>query len=322
MRMLRSVMAPVWTAMILTAGCAADGSDAEVVTGAESAATPAAQVEAPPVEETPTTPRTCSGRGSLRTGDTTVRLTVGGQARTFLLHVPASYKGDAPVPLLLDWHPMLFGTSQSHRGSSGYAQVADREGFLVAFPQGLDNAWNMGPCCTRSRATDDFGFALAIVEKIKADACIDEKRVYSAGYSNGGGLSHYLACKHADVFAAVSPAAFDLIQEVPCKPSRPISVISYRGTSDFIVPYAGGRSTPPTPYPLSPINFLGAEGTFKKWAEINGCTGTPTTSAGGCRTYPQCKDGVEVTLCTAQGGGHSGGPAAQAWERLKKYTLP
>jgi poly(3-hydroxybutyrate) depolymerase len=268
-------------------------------------------------------PQSCAGKPNMwKAGDTNLSIMVGGQKRTFILHVPASYKGDTPVPLLLDFHPMIFGTAASQRRSSGYAEIADKEGFIVAYADGIDNAWNLGPCCTKSRDVDDFGLALALVERFKTEGCIDNKRVYAAGYSNGGGLSHYLACKSADVFAATSPAAFDLIEEVKCEPSRPISVVIFRGTADNIVPYAGGASTPPTPYPLDPIHFLGAQGTFKKWAEIDGCTGEPTAGSGGCKTYTQCKDGVEVTLCTAQGGGHVTGDAKVAWPMLKKFTLP
>jgi polyhydroxybutyrate depolymerase len=268
-------------------------------------------------------PQSCTGKANTwKAGDTNLSIMVGGQKRTFILHVPTSYKGDTPVPLLLDFHPMIFGTAASQRRSSGYAEIADKEGFIVAYADGIDNAWNLGPCCTKSRDVDDFGLALALVERFKSEGCIDEKRVYAAGYSNGGGLSHYLACKSADVFAATSPAAFDLIEEVKCEPSRPISVVIFRGTADNIVPYTGGVSTPPTAYPLDPIHFLGAVGTFKKWAEVDGCTGEPSAGSGGCQTYTQCKDGVQVTLCTAQGGGHVTGDAKVAWPMLKKYTLP
>ncbi|MET0283657.1 MAG: PHB depolymerase family esterase, partial [Polyangiales bacterium] len=237
----------------------------------------------------PSEPVSCDGKTGLKAGDTNASLMLGGQRRTYIVHVGSKVDGSKPVPLLLDFHPMLFGTASSQRRSSGYAELADQEGFVVAYADGLDNAWNLGPCCTRSREVDDFALALAMIETISNQTCIDEKRIYAAGYSNGGGLSHYLACKHADVFAAVSPAAFDLIEEVPCEPSRPISVISFRGTSDNIVPYAGGASTPPTPYRLDPIHFLGAEGTFKKWAEIDGCKGQPISGANGCQTYSQCE---------------------------------
>ena len=272
--------------------------------------------------KTPAAAQSCTGKTAWKPGDTNSSIMVGGLKRTYILHVPTGYKGDKPIPLILDFHPMIFGTAASERMSSGYAELGDKEGFAVAYADGIDNAWNMGPCCTMSRDVDDFGLALAMVDKFKTEGCVDEKRVYAVGYSNGGGLSHYLACKHAEVFAAAAPAAFDLIEEVKCEPSRPIAMIVFRGTADPIVPYAGGASTPPTSYPLDPIHFLGAEGTFKKWAEVDGCTGTPTDGTGGCSTYTECKDGVTVTLCTAQGGSHVGGDANVAWATLKKFTLP
>lgn len=250
-------------------------------------------------------------------------ISIGGASRSYIRYVPNGYTGDTPVPLLIDFHPLL-STSTYQYTNSGYRQKADEEGFVVVYPQGIDNAWNIGPCCTRERSVDDLGFALALVEKMKQEACIDPKRVYAAGYSMGGGMSHYLACNAADVFAAVAPAAFDLIVEsqMPCSPSRPISVTLSRGTADFIVPYAGGPSSPPTPYPLPQITFEGAVGSFERWAEIDGCTGSPTDVGSGCQTYEQCSAGVEVTLCTKTGGGHVTGDPDLGWEHLMRHTLP
>jgi len=272
-------------------------------------------------------PQTCSGRPSLRAGDTTVRINVGGQQRQYILHVPPGYNGSKSVPLLVDLHP-LFMDGPYQRNNSGYAAIADREGFLVAYPSGtaqgaIGSAWNIGPCCTSS---NDEAFIRALVDKVKGDACVDDSRVYAAGYSMGGGMSHYLACNASDVFAAVSPAAFDLLveNEMPCQPDRPISVITFRGTADNIVPYGGGPSTPPNGFGGGKrINFEGAEKTFARWARINGCTGQPVAAdKAGCRTYPQCRGGVEVTLCTAQGGGHVTGDATYGWSRLKQHTKP
>jgi polyhydroxybutyrate depolymerase len=72
------------------------------------------------------------------------------------------------------------------------------------------------------------------------------------------------------------------------------------------------------------INLLGAKGTLAKWAEINECTGSPTQNdpASGCETYSNCKDGVKVTLCTKQGGGHDYGDGSIGWPWLKQFTLP
>ena len=130
-------------------------------------------------------------------------------------------------------------------------------------------------------------------------------------------------CYHAaDLFAAAAPAAFDLVEEnvAECVPSRPITVVSFRGTSDPIVPYDGGYSPV---VPGMPITFLGAKGTFEKWGSLNQCTGTPTAEdEQGCTTYPDCQGGVEVVLCTKQRGNHEPGNAAVAWPILKLHTLP
>jgi len=253
---------------------------------------------------------------ALAPGDTTRTLEVGGLQRKFIVHVPDSYTGTARVPLVLDFHA-LGGTGSQEQSSSGYQRVADDEGFLIAFADGIDNAWNIGPCCTNSRDVDDLGFAKAMIESIATDGCVDRKRIYSVGFSMGGGMSHFLACNAADVFAAVAPAAFDLLvpEEQTCTPARPISVLAFRGTNDTTVPYAGGAG------PSGRITFLGAQGSFERWAELDGCT-TTTASEGSCTYYSECEGGTEVGLCVAEGGGHAPGDANVGWEFLSRFTLP
>lgn len=259
----------------------------------------------------------------LKAGDSTRMVQVGSGNRSYELHVPASYDGTKPVPLVVDFHP-LTGSGPAELKSSPYRMPTDAEGVITAFPSGLrgpaGNAWNVGPCCVKD--VDDVAFARALVADIQKIACIDPKRIYAVGFSMGGGMSHYLACHAADLFAAVAPAAFDLLEENvgDCKPSRPISVISFRGTSDFVVPYEGGYSAV---VQGMPITFLGAEGTFKRWAQINECTGAPAaTGDAGCQAYTNCKDGVEVVLCTIQGGDHEPGNASIGWPFLKKFVMP
>lgn len=258
----------------------------------------------------------------LAPGDTTRTIQIGGNNRSYVLHVPPNYDGSSPVPLVVDFHG-LTGNGSSQRASSPYPAQTDSDGAIMAFPSGLSGpsgaAWNVGPCCVSD--TDDVAFARALVEDIAKDACIDPKRIYAVGFSMGGGFSHYLACHASDLFAAVAPAAFDLLQEnvTTCKPERPITVVSFRGTSDGLVPYDGGNSAV---VPGMPITFLGAEATFEKWADFNGCTGSPTNlTQQGCKGYSNCEGGVEVVLCT-QNAGHVAGDANVAWPILKKHTLP
>lgn len=246
---------------------------------------------------------------------------VDGVSRQYILHIPASYSGDAAAPLIVDFHP-LFGTMAGQLSGSTYPSVTGADGVVMAFPQGttgpLATAWNVGPCCTTS---DDLAFTRALVEDIQTVACVDPKRIYAAGFSMGGGMSHYVACHAADLFAAVAPAAFDLLEEnvTACDPARPIPIVLFRGTSDGTVPYEGGYSAV---VPDMPITFLGAVDTRDAWADLNGCTGEAESIGNNCTQYSDCDDGVTVTLCTEQGGGHDQGEASISWPILQQFSLP
>ncbi|MEN9306701.1 MAG: hypothetical protein RL173_633 [Fibrobacterota bacterium] len=255
-------------------------------------------------------------------------ITIKGVSRTYRLHVPTTYKGDTPVPLLVDYHP-IGGTAAGQFGGTLYKSQADKDGAISVYPEGLESplsfgatkakAWNVKGCCTTA---DDTAFARALVAEIKKIACIDPKRVYAAGFSMGGGMTHFSACHLADIFAAAAPAAFDLLKENVdiCKPVRPITMVMFRGTKDGTVPY---EPTYSAVVPGMAINFLGAKETAAKWAELNKCTGSPSAEdSKGCSTYSNCAGGVQVTLCTKQGGQHDQGDGSVGWPILKKYTLP
>jgi polyhydroxybutyrate depolymerase len=268
-----------------------------------------------------TTPVTCPSP-ALSSGDSTQTVQAGGVTRSYLLHVPAAYDGSKPVPLVLDFH-VLSTSGAQERGISPYPDETDPDGAIMAFPNGLPgpsgNAWNVGPCCVAD--VDDVAFARALVTQVRTTACIDPKRVYAVGFSMGGGMAHYLGCQAADIFAAVAPASFDLLREnvADCHPARPITVVSFRGSSDNLVPYDGG---PSAVVPGMPITFLGAQATFQKWAAIDQCTGGPSApDSGGCETYAHCQAGVEVVLCTKPGG-QQPGDAGYAWPLLKRHPMP
>lgn len=261
----------------------------------------------------------------LKAGDSTQTVQVGTDTRTYVLHVPSQYDGSKRVPLILDFH-LQPSSGPVERSISPYPAQTDPDGVVMAFPSGKQGpggtSWNFGPCCVEDADADDFGFAKLLVAQVETTACIDATRVYAVGTAPGGGMANDLACRAADIFAAVAPAAFDLLKETvaDCKPSRPVTVISFRGTADPIVPYGGGFSTF---VPSMPITFLGAQDTFKKWASIDGCTGAPSTpDSNGCSTYSSCRGGVEVTLCTKQGGSLEAGNASIAWPMLKRHPKP
>jgi polyhydroxybutyrate depolymerase len=252
-------------------------------------------------------------------------------SRSYILHVPSAYKGTAAVPLIVDFHPIT-GTDTGEEGSSPFRAVTDPEGVITAYPQGesgpIGAAWDVGPCCVAN--VDDVAFAKALVAQVETKACIDTKRVYAVGFSMGGGMSHYLGCKAADVFAAIAPAAFDLLSGSSpkgnaddCTPSRPIPVLSFRGTADSTALYGGGLSSV---VPNMSITFLGAKACWEKWASIDGCTDSPayptvSGSAWQCSYYKACKENVQVGVCI-NNGGHAYGDGTIGWTFLKQFTMP
>lgn len=270
---------------------------------------------------------TCDGSG-LTPGDHTIMLDHDGIARSAIVHVPPGYDPTTATPLVLNFHGFT-GSPEGQVAFSLMNPVADAENFLLVYPAGLYNSWNAGLCCGQavSDGVDDIGFIRALVERLHDELCIDDTRVYATGMSNGGYISHRLACEATDLFAAVGPVSATVVID-PCVPSRPIPVMMFNGTADFLVPYGGGI-------------YQSANQSFVDWATRNGCTDPPevTAQVGSvtCETVDECDEGVAVTLCTVEGMGHCwpGTPDclfgvpntdisanAALWAFFSQFTLP
>jgi polyhydroxybutyrate depolymerase len=274
-------------------------------------------------------------------GESNKSITVGTLMRTYLLHIPTGYTGKTPVPVVFDFHG-LGGSGSSQKGLSGWATLGDSKGFITVFPNGVGNSWNIGRCCSTAQTqnVDDVGFVRAIIKQLQTDACIDSKRVYASGCSNGGGMSYRLACDAADVIAAVAPVDCDCVTGstsnpscASCNPARPISEIAFRATGDQVVPYNGGvcsiAADCPPGMSCSTFDFPGAATNFSTWATIDQCTGSAQALSGhpACQTNATCGAGAQITLCTQQGGSHCGNYASLgivniAWEMFQKEALP
>jgi polyhydroxybutyrate depolymerase len=241
-------------------------------------------------------------------GDTTLapgiynnlEMEVDGEERVFDLIIPESYDPDTPTPLVVNFHGFT-SNPQQQVFFSVIEPVAQAHGFIVALPFGVMNSWNGGACCGDAMDTDrdDVGFSRALVAEVSARLCIDDTRVYAMGMSNGGFMSHRLACEAADLFAAIGPVAGVLgIPPESCTPSRPVPVMHIHGTEDPLVAYEGNAA----------IGYPPVVETMEGWAERNGCEGAPEVTFEQddvrCETWPGCDADAEVTLCTVEGAGH------------------
>jgi len=312
-----------------TGGPATTG-DSQTTNATTDATTDATTAGTTTAGTTATTGALDCGDGSLGPGDHTVEVEHDGLPRTALVHIPASVDIDAATPLVLNFHGFTSNSLQQSQ-FSGMNATADAEGFIVAYPQGIDSSWNAGACCgnAMTQQIDDVGFVRALVESLSDQLCIDPGRIYATGMSNGGFMSHRLACEAADIFAAVAPVSAVNGTE-PCEPGRPVPVMMFNGTADILVAYNGGGN----------FGKSGPE-TFQEWAERDGCTddAIPGKKAGAasCESHEDCDAGVAVGFCTFEGMGHCWpgqafcpyGAAStdlsandEMWAFFSKYTLP
>src|SRR5580704_8834959 len=133
----------------------------------------------------------------LKPGDHKLALTTGGQGRTYLLHLPPIYDGKRSLPLVIVLHGGG-GNAPGAARMTGFSEKADKEGFVVAYPNGsgrLRNrllTWNSGNCCgyALDNSVDDVGFIRALIDALEKTRAIDPTRVYATGMSNGGMMTY------------------------------------------------------------------------------------------------------------------------------------
>jgi polyhydroxybutyrate depolymerase len=286
--------------------------------GATAKDVPLAQGDAPDAAAA-----TCTGTSTLKAGDNKLTLQFGGRTRSYIAYVPSALKSGTAVPLVFDFHGHG-SNAADEESTSGWKKKADQVGIIMVYPDGVDSSWNVGSCCglAMSENVDDVGFTKAIIQAMSKVACIDAKRIYATGMSNGGGFVHRLGCEAADVLAAIAPASADLVTD-PCTPARPISVLAVRGLADTMVKYEGGKTG------STGWNDPGAKASLELWKKIDQCSGSTTTSHQYCESYTQCSAGTEDTLCSLPDTGHDTYNNAVklsvpdvAWEMFQRQPMP
>ncbi|MBD8880464.1 esterase [Rhodanobacter sp. 7MK24] len=251
--------------------------------------------------------------------NTLYTLRAGGLERSYLVHMSPG-NADSPRPLLLVFH----GGGGTARGMPRFThldEIADREGMIVVYPQGVDRHWNDGRDSIK-RKVDDVGFVRALLDDMESNFAVDRSRIYAAGISNGAIFVERLACDMSDRIAGIAAVAGTLARDYQpqCQPQHPVSVVQFDGTADPIVPYAGGEVA----------NFgghgeggpvLSVDATTAFWARMDGCpaAGAPALLPPEAPLDPtrvfrsqwrSCRDGRAVVLYSIQEGGHTwpGGP--------------
>jgi polyhydroxybutyrate depolymerase len=196
---------------------------------------------------------------------------------------------------------------------TGFNPIADREQFLVAYPDGIGRSWADGRGITEAdqQRVDDVAFIRAMLDDIGRRWPLDTTRIYVAGISNGGFMSERLACDAGDRIAAIGVIAATLSDTLlaRCRLPRPVAVVMMNGTDDPLVPFGGGevrggrgrvQSAPTSAATWAQWNHCAAEPRERTLPDTAG-DGTTVTE----QTYQSCATGAAVVAYRITGGGHT-----------------
>ncbi len=205
--------------------------------------------------------------------------------RSYLLGQAANpAPGKRPLVILLHGHgasaAMAFGKGKIRDPAAAWLDIADRENLLLIAPEGAtgsDNRQGWNDCradAATNPATDDVGLLGALIDKAVAEHNADAAQVYITGISNGGGMTYRAAIELKHPVAAIAVLSMPMAASSRCAaPTRPLPVLFTHGTSDKIVPYAGG---PVGNWVLKGRGTgVSAEETVRQWRELAKLPDTP-----------------------------------------------
>jgi polyhydroxybutyrate depolymerase len=237
-----------------------------------------------------------------------------GRKRNFLLHIPEKVRGEKGAPLVLVLHGGG-GTPEAVARLTGFSKLADKEGFIVVYPEAVNRHWNDGRDVKRFLAhrenIDDVGFIARLIDTLIRQLGVDSSRVYAAGMSNGGMMCQRLGCELSPKLAAFASVGASLPENLTSqKPVMPISVLMINGTADPIVPFSGGG----VGRHAKRGRVVSVPEAIEFWVKANGCDSQPRTTtlvksdtglAVEKTVYQAGQSGAEVILLTVEGGGHT-----------------
>ena len=163
--------------------------------------------------------------------------------------------------MVLNFHG--FGSNPEQQNAvSAFVPMSDREGFILVTPDG-----GIGWRFAQSARDANTVFVRDVVASVGADLCIDPKRIFATGKSQGGFMSSWLGCIAPEILAAIAPVSG---MYEPTEGCGPMPIMEFHGTADSLIPFGGGRV-------LVLGNYPGAVAVMQKWAHSNRCAGTPET---------------------------------------------
>ncbi len=256
--------------------------------------------------------RARAAQAAVSSRDSNHELKHDGRTRTYQIHLPPNYDGKTPLPIVINMHGGG-GNANAHRKQTQMDVASDRDGFIVAYPEGTAGlghfyTWNAGLCCGYSVKwkIDDVGFISKMLDEIEQKYTVDTHRVYATGMSNGAMMAYRLACELPNRITAICGVATTLGVDGPA-PTRPIPLLQIHGLKDPNAPFAGGIG----PNAISKIKHRSVREVISWWCGVNHCAKEPvetkeTTDYVFERYAPVAGvEGAPIELYMLKEGGHT-----------------
>lgn len=250
-----------------------------------------------------------SNKPVMWSGDHRITLKVDGLFRRYMVHVPSSYKGDKPVPVVIMLHGGG-GTGIAAAYETGWKTAADKSGFLAVFPDASPpdptrrarfasnpQLWNDGSDRFYHKQTpvDDVAFLRAVIDDLESRFAVDKRRIYMTGFSNGAAMTFRAAEALSPRLAAIAPAASTCWNPTPTL-KRPVPMCYITGKNDPLnrmdggpPKLANGKYDPVRAKAKPPVRA-----SIDRWIKATGCEPSPLSISD--------KNGVHIETYAPKGG--------------------
>ncbi|MBI5514641.1 MAG: hypothetical protein HY909_12775 [Deltaproteobacteria bacterium] len=252
----------------------------------------------------------CATPRSGSPGVTSVSLRSGGRSRSYRIYAPPT-SVQVARPVVFNFHG-IGDNGAEHQRFTEFDVEANERRVIVVYPDGEFSSWNARFCCPLAATLDieDLQFFDAMVDGVSDRLCVDPRRVYVTGFSNGAMMAQHIACRRSSRVAAVAGVA-GTYDHHNCELSRPMPVLYFHSTEDRAVPYGGGAFSG-----VSGVVTPSVANSMNRWRNLDGCSDATATylrnTDGYCYRWLDCR--APVQHCRLEVGGHD-------WPRFPRRML-
>lgn len=178
--------------------------------------------------------------------------TAAGGKQRWLIYLPSNYAaltaGGKKIPLVFSLHGRK-GSARWQAMMTQWHKVAEKKGFIMAYPQGPLATWDAGISKGASTPNTNVRYFLELLDELKSRYAVDATRVYLNGTSMGALFANRMAVQYPELFAAIAPCysghlssdVYINYQQYPdVKTDVPIPVWQCRGGDEPFTAFPGG----------------------------------------------------------------------------------